>query len=112
MIQILREFNVKEANLGEFILAFGPGGSWSQLFSKARGFRGISLLQDEEQPGRLLSFEFWDSAEQRQQALASNPDQLAELETSLAEWTVSIAELGVFKGLSQATVRPSPRRRR
>jgi heme-degrading monooxygenase HmoA len=110
MIQVIWEFVVKDETRGQFELAYGPGGAWSKLFSKSPGFRGITLLRNEENPRRYITIDLWDSEALRDQALAENEAAYANLDASFAEWTESETELGVFKSLSQGTVRPRPRK--
>ena len=43
MIQIIWEFIVKEGAQGHFKLVYGPGGTWSNLFSDKPGYRGTTL---------------------------------------------------------------------
>lgn len=110
MIQVLWEFVVEKGAQGQFELAYGPGGAWSDLFSKAPGFRGTTLLRDADNPQRYISIDLWESRALRAQALADHEKAYADLDSSFAEWTESETELGVFEALSQATVRPRPRK--
>jgi len=112
MIEILREFIVKEEARGWFELAFGPGGAWSKLFDRCPGYRGTTLLRDTVNPCRYLVVDFWDTANQREQVLADRAEEYAELEANFAQWTEGVTALGIFKGLAQATVRPVGRIRR
>ena len=49
MIEIVCEVVVKPEASGLFALAYGPGGAWSDLFTRAAGFRGITVLRDAPQ---------------------------------------------------------------
>jgi heme-degrading monooxygenase HmoA len=109
MIEIIWEFVVKEEARGQFELAYGPGGAWSKLFGQSSGFRGTTLLRDTQNPRRYLTFDFWDSAAQREQALGEHAEEYARLDAAFADWTESEAELGAFVLLAEATVRPRPR---
>lgn len=109
MHEIVWEFVVKEEARGHFELAYGPGGAWSQLFAACPGFRGTTVLRDAENPGRYLVIDLWDTAAQRQQALAERQAEYADLEADLDEWTESRTEVGTFRVLAQATVRPRGR---
>jgi heme-degrading monooxygenase HmoA len=106
MIDIVWEYEVKEEVRGLFELAYGPGGTWSKLFSSAPGYRGTTLLRDWENRGKYLCLDLWDSLAQREQWLAEHRSELAELEADFARWTVSQREVGVFTTLAEATVRP------
>ncbi len=69
MVQIIREFVIREEARGPFELAFGPGGAWSRLFARSAGFQGITLLRDVKNPRRYLMGESWGTEAQREQAL-------------------------------------------
>lgn len=106
MIEIIREFVVKEEAQGQFELAYGPGGAWSKLFAKAPGFRGTMLLRDVENPRRYLTVDLWDSLAQREKMLADHGEEYASLNATFDEWTDSEAEIGVFRVQAEGTVRP------
>lgn len=112
MIQVLWEFVVKEDARRRFELAYGPGGEWSKLFARSVGYRGTTLLQDLAHPGRYLTIDLWDSEAQRTQFLAERRTQVETLDGVFAQWTESEFELGTFRMLAQATVRPVPGRSR
>lgn len=113
MIEIVCEFVVKQEARGQFELAYGPGGAWSKLFAKSAGFRGTTLLRDTKNPRRYLTIDFWDTEGQRDQMLAERQAEYAGLQATLAVWTDSKTEVGVYRALAEATVRPrgSARRR-
>jgi heme-degrading monooxygenase HmoA len=112
MIEIVWEYIVKEEARGHFELAFGPGGAWSNLFSGSPGFRGATLLRDMEDPQRYLAIDLWDTPAQREQALGERKAEYANLDATLAGWTESRREVGVFRALAEATVRPWGKSRR
>lgn len=106
MVEIVCELVVKEEARGQFELAYGPGGAWGKLFARCVGFRGITLLRDLRNARRYLAIELWDTEAQRAQALRERQDEYAALDAALAEWCASRNELGVFRVLAEATVRP------
>jgi hypothetical protein len=107
MINIFWEFVVKEKARGQFELAYGPGGAWSKLFARSPGFRGTTLLRDTQNPRRYQTIDVWDTMAQREQMLAEYKDEYASLAGSFADWSESMTELGSFRVLAEATVRPS-----
>jgi len=109
VIEIIREFLVKETARGQLELIYGPGGAWSRTFAQCPGFRGTILLRDLRDPRRYLVIEIWDTEDQREQALAERQAEYSDLETAFARWTESITELGSFRVLAEATVRPRGR---
>ena len=106
MIEIIWEFIVREDASGQFELAYGPGGAWSKLFSPYPGFRGTTLLRDTKNPRRYLTIDFWDTEAQREQMLAERKGEYADLLAAFADWAESKTELGIFRALAEATVRP------
>jgi hypothetical protein len=112
MIEIVCEFVVNEEARGQFELAYGPGGLWSKLFAKSEGFRGTTLLRDTKNPRRYLAIDFWDTEVQREKMLAERLAEYADLQAALAGWTESSTEVGVYRALAEATVRPRGNARR
>jgi heme-degrading monooxygenase HmoA len=109
MVEIVWEFVVKEEARGQFELAYGPGGAWSKLFARYPGFRGTTLLRDTKNPRRYLTIEFWETGAQREQVLAEHKAEYSNLDAAFADWTESRTEVGVFRVLAEATVRPRGR---
>ena len=106
MIEIVWEFVVREEAQGQFELAFGPGGAWGKLFASCQGFRGTTLLRDAKSPRRYLAIDLWDTEAQREQMLAEHETEYAKLDASFADWTESKKEVGIFRVMAEATVRP------
>ena len=111
MIEIVWEFIVKEEARGQFELAYGPGGAWSKLFAQCPGFRGTTVLRDTKNPQRYLTIDLWDTEDQREQMLAERKAEFADLDTAFAGWTESRTEVGSFRVMAEATVRPRSRTR-
>jgi hypothetical protein len=109
MIEVVREFVVKEDFCGQFELAYGPGGAWSKLFSDCPGFRGTTVMRDTKAPRRYMTIDLWDSETQWEQALVDKKAKYAEVEAAFDEWIESRKALGTFGVLAQATVRPRGR---
>jgi heme-degrading monooxygenase HmoA len=112
MIEIVCEFVVKEEARGQFELAYGPGGAWSKLFAQSPGFRGTTLLRDTKNPRRYLTIDLWDTEAQRKQVLTERKAEYSSLDAAFEDWTESRAEVGAFRVLAEATVRPRGRARR
>jgi heme-degrading monooxygenase HmoA len=112
MIQVIWEFVVKDEARGQFELAYGPGGAWSNLFAHSAGFQGTILLRDVRNQRRYLTIDLWESEAQRDHVLTKNKAAYAELDRAFAEWTESETEVGVFRVLAEGTVRPQRKRKR
>jgi heme-degrading monooxygenase HmoA len=112
MIQIVWQYEVKEEYRGKFELAYGPGGPWSNLFAKSPGFRGTVLLRDTKNPRRYLTVDSWDGEAQRDGLLAERNDEYSALDAKFREWADSEAQIGIYRLLAEASVRPVPGARR
>ena len=112
MIEIIWEFVVKEEARGQFELAYGPGGAWSKLFARSPGYRGTTLLRDTNNPNKYQTIDMWDTLDQREQMLADHEEEYTNLENNFAEWTEAKAELGIFRVVTEATVKPLGKARR
>lgn len=106
MVEMVWVITVREESRGQFELAFGPGGAWGRLFGRCAGFRGTTLLRDTLHAQRYLVIDIWDTAAQREQALAEYQDEVAALEATFAAWVEERVDLGTFSILAEATVRP------
>ena len=106
MIEIVREFVVKDEARGQFELAFGPGGAWSKLFAKSAGFRGTTALREVTNARRYIIIDLWDSEDQQAQAIFEHQEEYSDLEIAFEKWTESKTELGTFSVRAQASVRP------
>ncbi len=58
---IVWQFAVEERNAEAFVAAYGPTGDWADLFRRAKGFRGTTLLRDAADPLRFVTVDRWDS---------------------------------------------------
>ena len=53
------EFRVPSENRPAFLAAYGPAGTWAQLFGRAPGYRGTELYRDRTDPTRFVTVDFW-----------------------------------------------------
>lgn len=57
------EFTVPPETTTAFVAAYGPTGTWAQLFRKAPGYRGTELYRDRAVPTRFVTLDFWMTPE-------------------------------------------------
>jgi hypothetical protein len=50
--------------------------------------------------------DYWDTEAQREQMLAERKAEYANLDATFTDWTDSKTEVGIFRVLTEATVRP------
>jgi heme-degrading monooxygenase HmoA len=112
MIEVVYEFIIKDESRGQFELTFGPGGAWSKLFARSEGFRGTTVMRDVENPCRYLTIELWETADLREKARAEHQTDDSDLDSTLTNWTDSMIEVGIFRVMAEATVRPHGKTRR
>ena len=85
MIQVVRQYEVKEAFREMFELAYGPGGAWSRLFGSSPGYRGTVLLRDAHHPHRYLSVDSWEAEDLHQAFLMEHSDEYSSMVKTLRE---------------------------
>jgi heme-degrading monooxygenase HmoA len=112
VIEYVCEYVVKEESRGLFELAYGPGGAWSKLLDRCPGYHGTTLLRDTVDLRRYLAIDIWDSEAARKQMRVERQAEYASLEATLAGWVESRTEMGAYRVLAEATVRPGARQGR
>ncbi len=61
MFVVVWQFEIAEENIAAFEAAYGPEGSWAQLFRSSPEYRGTELLRDAYIPGTYLTIDRWTS---------------------------------------------------
>jgi len=61
MFIVVWQFEIAEENVAAFEAAYGPDGSWAQLFRSSPEYRGTELLRDIHIPGNYLTIDRWAS---------------------------------------------------
>jgi heme-degrading monooxygenase HmoA len=61
MFVIVWQFEVTEENQARFEAAYGPQGSWAQLFRSSSDYHGTELLRDAYVPLTYLTIDHWAS---------------------------------------------------
>lgn len=63
MFVVVWQFEVAEDKIAAFEAAYGPDGSWAQLFRTSPQYGGTELLRDAYVPGGYLTIDRWASEE-------------------------------------------------
>ena len=63
MFVVVWQFEIAEEKIAAFEAAYGPEGSWAQLFRKSPEYQGTELLRDAYVPGNYMTIDRWDSEE-------------------------------------------------
>jgi heme-degrading monooxygenase HmoA len=61
MFVVVWQFEIAEDKVQDFEAAYGPGGSWAQLFRHSPHYLGTELLRDAYIPGAYLTIDRWAS---------------------------------------------------
>ena len=61
MFVVVWQFEIAEENVAAFEAAYGPNGSWAQLFRSSSDYQGTELLRDAYVPGTYLTIDRWAS---------------------------------------------------
>jgi heme-degrading monooxygenase HmoA len=98
MFVVVWQFEIAENKIAAFENAYGPEGSWSQLFRKSPEYRGTELLRDAYVPGSYLTVDRWDSEasfrafrknnDTEYETLDRECDALTSRETRIGAYTV------------------------
>ncbi|HLY41217.1 MAG TPA: antibiotic biosynthesis monooxygenase [Terracidiphilus sp.] len=59
MFFVVWQFEVAEEKITAFEAAYGPEGSWAQLFGSSPAYRGTELLRDTHIRGKYLTIDRW-----------------------------------------------------
>jgi heme-degrading monooxygenase HmoA len=63
MFVVVWQFEIAEDKISAFEAAYGPQGSWAQLFRTSTEYLGTELLRDAYVPGCYLTIDRWASEE-------------------------------------------------
>jgi heme-degrading monooxygenase HmoA len=91
------EYVVRPEEVSEFERAYGPEGSWAELFRRHPGYLRTELHRDLRRPARYVTIDYWQSREacrafRREfarafESLDKRCDLLTETETYLGEFS-------------------------
>jgi heme-degrading monooxygenase HmoA len=98
-MQIVWEFIVREESLEEFQAAYGPQGSWVELFKRAEGYLGTVLLRSDQSANKFLTIDRWEGEVSYKRFRQQFAAEYAELDARLERLTVSETRIGAFEQL-------------
>ena len=90
------EYIIKPGRMTDFETAYGPEGTWVQLFRRADGYVRTELLRDRRDPNRFVTIDFWQSASHWESFRALFSDDFEQLDAECEELTSSETEIGRF----------------
>jgi hypothetical protein len=98
MIQFIWEFVARSEMTMEFERCYSGSGPWAELFRRAPGFCGTSLLRDAEQPRRYVTIDRWESVEAQRSMRERFAREYEALDQRSEGLTESERPIGVFEG--------------
>jgi heme-degrading monooxygenase HmoA len=98
-MQIVWEFIVREESVEEFQAAYGPQGSWAELFKRGDGFLGTVLLRSDQAQNKFLTIDRWQDEASYESFRQEFATEYAELDARLEGLTVSETRIGAFEQL-------------
>jgi heme-degrading monooxygenase HmoA len=90
------EFIVKSARQREFEKAYGPQGEWVKLFSQGKGYLGTELHQDQTNPMRYITIDYWRSREDRDSFRSTFAREFQRLDALCESFIVQEKFMGDF----------------
>jgi len=90
------EYEVLPGKEPEFVAAYGPRGSWAELFRRNAGYIRTELHRDRGNPRRFVTLDYWESAEHWDRFRRECSTEFEELDSRFEELTVSEREIGRF----------------
>lgn len=96
-LEIVWEFQVEVDARTQFEKIYGPNGEWAQLFRHSGGYRGTTLLQDADRPGRYLTIDRWTSREALQEFKKDHHAEYEALDERCEDLTEREVCIGYFQ---------------
>jgi heme-degrading monooxygenase HmoA len=94
---VVWEFRPRPGMEAAFERAYGPGGSWAQLFSKGKGFVATELNRDLKDSNRYLTLDFWESKEAYEAFRAKHAEDYAAIDRECEALTLEEKQIGAFE---------------
>jgi heme-degrading monooxygenase HmoA len=96
MFIVVWQFEVAEQNAAAFEAAYGPEGSWAQLFRSSPKYLGTELLRDAYIPGLYLTIDRWGSEADFRSFRKDNDPQYESLDRACDPLTSRETRIGAF----------------
>ena len=93
----LWEYVVRDDQVDEFRLIYGPRGKWVELFSRSNGYVRTELHRDTNNPSRFLTIDYWASKEARDRFREQFASEFTALDETCEALTVEERFVGDFE---------------
>jgi heme-degrading monooxygenase HmoA len=98
MFVVVWQFEVAEEKIAAFESAYGPEGSWAQLFHKSPDYQGTELLRDAYVSGKYLTIDRWSSEEAFRSFRKHHDADYEALDRTCDAFTSREARIGTYAG--------------
>ncbi|CAN7556685.1 hypothetical protein [Aminobacter aminovorans] len=96
---IIWEFTVAVEHRADFEVAYGPSGSWAQLFRRGEGYIETQLLADAERVNVYLTIDRWVSREHFERFKVAYDAEYRKLDEQLEGVAGSERRIGAYSAL-------------
>jgi heme-degrading monooxygenase HmoA len=96
MFVVVWQFEIAEDKIAGFESAYGPGGSWAQLFRRSLNYLGTELLRDAYVPGRYLTIDRWASEDDFRAFRKDHDHEYETLDRACDALTMSETRVGAY----------------
>jgi heme-degrading monooxygenase HmoA len=91
------KFRPPDDRIDEFAAAYSSNGLWAELFSKAKGYRGSTLLKPDQAGGCWMTIDRWDSLADFEAFGQAHGDEYRTLDAELEGVAGEEEFVGAFK---------------
>ncbi len=96
MFVVVWQFEIAEEKIAAFEAAYGPEGSWAQLFRTSPGYQGTELLRDAYISGLYLTIDRWTSEDAFRAFRKDNDAGYEALDRACDALTQSETRIGAY----------------
>lgn len=96
MFVVIWQFEIAEEKVPAFEAAYGPQGSWAQLFRSSPHYQGTELLRDAYVPGSYLTIDRWASEEDFREFRKQHDQEYETIDRSCDDLTGRETRIGAF----------------
>lgn len=101
MIEVFYRYRVHPVQAKAFEHAYGPGGPWSRLFARHRGFRRVRLFRHKTVPNVYVAVHVWESKADWEAFRRLFTGDCRRLDEQLAMLALEERLLGYFEGTGE-----------
>ena len=96
MFVVVWQFEIAEEKVAAFEAAYGPEGSWAQLFCNSPEYRGTELLRDAYVSGVYLTIDRWSSEDAFRRFRRDHDVEYETLDRACDSLTSREARIGAY----------------